>query len=197
MELSGVSEWDQALQKHTISLLDQSVDPRSFEARRDTLLWVVQRLRQFVEQTTNRRSASPNLATLLQTAVIPALDDFYPQDEAISITEELIEIICEYRIHTKQQCPAQHLQPNNPLAGAVGQGHADIMRLMQKIGVFHTMVWVVMHPTTQKVAANCLGRLVNAPGRAGSVAQVLLLTCKPKLFQQAAHIEACNPQTCY
>lgn len=187
MELSGVSQWDQALQKHTIALLDQSVDPRSFEARRNTLLWVVQRLRQFVEQTTNRRNASPNLATLLQIAVIPALDDFYPQDEAISITEELIEIICEYT-HIRKNNNALHsiLQPDNPLAGAVGQGHADIMRLMQDIGVFHTMVWVVMHPTTQKVAANCFGRLVNAPGQAGLVAQVLLLTCKPKLFQQAA-----------
>lgn len=58
------------------------------------------------------------------------------------------------------------------LAGVLGQGHTDIVRMMQEQGTFHALAWVVMRPSTSRTAANCLGRLANSPGQAGVAAQV-------------------------
>lgn len=90
------SAWDEALQRHTLELVDALLAASGQETPRESCLPVLRNLRRFIEDTSNKSEASSVLATTLQLVLNPSLHTFYPRDMDDASTEELIEIFCEF-----------------------------------------------------------------------------------------------------
>lgn len=51
--------------------------------------------------------------------------------------------------------------------------------MMRSLNTFEALAWVLMKPSTSRLAASCLGRLANSPGEPGVQAQVQLVPALP------------------
>ena len=105
---TDMSAWDVALSNQTNRLLQQILAADGEQTPHQVLVPVLQRLRQFIEETTNRREASPAVAAAL-LILHPILENFYPRDEDDANDEELLEIFCEpFCSSLVKQHSAQH-----------------------------------------------------------------------------------------